>query len=80
MAKKFKSKITGAIIVGTLKESTKFHKGIGYDWSFLYEGENGRRALFTSLEEFVSKYQEFPNEEYHKFLKRYHKKLKKINK
>ncbi len=58
--KKFRSRKTNEIIIGTFKESTKTHKGMGWDWSFVFE-DGKKRWLFESIEEFCNDYIELPN-------------------
>ncbi len=59
--KKYTSRKTGEVVYGTLKESTKTHKAMGYDWSLHLEGKKGRRRLYVSLIEFINSYEEEPN-------------------
>ena len=55
--KKFACRSTGKIVTGTFKEANKKLKEAGCDWIFVKDGDT-RDELFTSIDEFISKYDE----------------------
>lgn len=52
------NKISGEIESGILKESTKTHQKLGFRWSFILDGQKGRRKLFYTLKDFLDKFDE----------------------